>query len=359
MKKYYFISGEASGDLHGSHLAAALLEHHPCQIRGWGGDLMRAARVDIVKHYKDLAFMGFVEVAKNIKSILSNFKECKKDILEFNPDTVVLIDYPGFNLRMAKWAKKHGFNVVYYIAPQLWAWHESRVKVLKENVDELIVILPFEKKFFAGHEMSSHFVGHPLVDIIDEKEDDPYPTETPHIALLPGSRRQEVERILPIMMEVAKKKKDWRFSIAGTQNLGMEFYDCIADIPENVELNLDDTYNILSNSDLAAVSSGTATLETALHGVPQVVTYRGNGVSFWLAKKLVSVPYISLVNLIMNDEVVKELIQEELTSENLIRELELLRTEKNSMIKTKYSQLRERLGEGGASSKAAHIISQI
>lgn len=316
-----------------------------------------------VKHYRDLAFMGFLEVAMNLKTILGNIKFCKKDIENYRPDTLILIDYPGFNLRIAEFAKSLGINVIYYISPQLWAWKEGRVEIIKKYVNEMLVILPFEKDFYRKHSVDAHFVGHPLLDAISDLE--PIDCERfklennlndkEIIALLPGSRKQEVEKMLEIMLSVRSYFTDYQFVIAGAPSLEKDFYEKFVD--KNVHFVSNKTYDLLRCSKAALVTSGTATLETALLNVPEVVCYRGSKISYEIAKRLVKhIKYISLVNLIMDREVVKELIQKELTTQNLVKELNFVLGGNRKKILTDYAELRERLGGKGASEKAAEII---
>lgn len=363
--KYYIIAGEASGDLHGSNLMKALKEKDPkSEFRFWGGDLMAAQGGTLVKHYRDLAFMGFLEVAMNLKTILNNIKFCKEDIRNNRPDVLILVDYPGFNLRIAKFAKELGIKIVYYISPQLWAWKEGRVEIIKKYVDEMMVILPFEEDFYNKHGVHSHFVGHPLLDAISTLED----IETDYfkadndlngkeiIALLPGSRKQEVEKMLEIMLSVRPHFKEYQFVIAGAPSLPKDFYEKYTD--DNVHFVSNKTYDLLRCSKAALVTSGTATLETALLNVPEVVCYRGSKISYAIAKRLVkNIKYISLVNLIMDREVVKELIQNDLNTNNLVNELKkILETEKRFEVFKDYELLRQKLGGKGASENAAEII---
>ncbi|MCW5921293.1 MAG: lipid-A-disaccharide synthase [Saprospiraceae bacterium] len=358
--KLYIIAGEASGDLHGSNLIKALKAQKPdVQCRVWGGDLMRAAGGELVKHYRDLAFMGFLEVAKNLRTILRNIDFCKKDILAEQPDALVLIDYPGFNLRIAKWAKQQGLKVIYYISPQIWAWHSSRVHDIRRDVDKMLVILPFEVDFYKKYGVEVEFVGHPLLDAIDSEgvtSNHSLPKNN-LVTLLPGSRRQEVQRILPRMLESTVDFPEHEFAIAGASSLEAEFYQPFLEKYPNVRLVQGDTYNLLRQSKAALVKSGTSTLEAALLGVPEVVCYAGSPVSFFIAKRLVNVQYISLVNLIMDRPLVRELIQDELDRENIKTSLaEILNPEKAAELQAGYAELRERLGQGGASERAAQAI---
>lgn len=363
--KYYVIAGEASGDLHGSNLLKALaLEDPAMEVRCWGGDLMEAAGGHLVKHYRDLAFMGFVEVVRNLRTILGNLAFCKEDILAYQPDTLLLIDYPGFNLRIAKWAKEQGLRVIYYISPQIWAWNSKRVHQIKANVDRMLVILPFETEFYQRYEYQVHFVGHPLLDVVEDYEV-PAGFELAGrapVALLPGSRRQEVERMLEVMLSVVPHFPDEQFVIAGAPSLPRSFYEGIlenvgADIRRRVQLVEQQTYPLLSVAKAALVTSGTATLETALFKVPQVVCYRGNGLSYQIAKRLVKVNYISLVNLVVDREVVKELIQHELTTSNLTHALrDILSSAGRDRLMADYAELHQRLGQAGASRRAAQLV---
>lgn len=357
--KLYIIAGEASGDLHGSNLIKALKEQSPgLHCRVWGGDLMQEAGGQLVRHYRDLAFMGFVEVVKNLRTILGNIEFCKRDILEYQPDAIVLIDYPGFNLRIARWAKRQGIKVIYYISPQIWAWHSSRVHAIRRDVDIMLVILPFEQDFYRKYGLETEFVGHPLLDAIGGPEKNvKNESATPVIALLPGSRRQEVQRILPVMLAVTADYPDMEFVIAGAASLPDDFYRPFLEKHSGVKLLRGQTYELLRRAKAALVKSGTSTLETALIGTPQVVCYSGNPVSYFIARRLVNVKYISLVNLIMDAPLVKELIQQDLTREKLGLALaEILTTEKSAEIQAGYSELRRRLGAGGASRRAADII---
>lgn len=362
--KYYIIAGEASGDLHGSNLMKALKQKDSnADFRFWGGDLMRNVGGKQVKHYRDLAFMGFVEVAKNLGTILKNIKFCKEDIKQYQPDILILIDYPGFNLRIAEFAKSLGIKVVYYISPQLWAWKEGRVKKIQKYVDEMLVILPFEKDFYQKHGVHVHFVGHPLLDAIsDLKEVDcqkfkkeNHLDEKEIIALLPGSREQEVEKMLKLMLSVRPNFQEYQFVIAGAPSLPKDFYQKFTD--KNVHFVSNKTYDLLRCSKAALVTSGTATLETALLNVPEVVCYKSSAISYEIGKRVVkNIRYISLVNLIMDKEVVKELIQNELTTKNLVHELNLVLGQNRERILNEYQQLREKLGGKGASENAANII---
>ncbi|HRE52199.1 MAG TPA: lipid-A-disaccharide synthase [Flavitalea sp.] len=367
--KYYIIAGEASGDLHGSNLIKELkkLDNIP-DIRCWGGDLMEQAGGTLVKHYRQLAFMGFIEVVRNIRTIFRNLRLCKEDILAFKPDVIVLIDYPGFNLRIASWAAKEGIPVIYYISPQVWAWKESRVKQIRKNVNKMLVILPFEKEFYKKWDYEVEYVGHPLAETINAIQSslEPVPetllsplNEKNIIALLPGSRKQEVAKKLPIMLEASAAFPEYRFIVAKASSLDDSFYDQFMTAYPNVRSIRNKTYELLMQSKAALVTSGTATLETALLGVPQVVCYKGSPVSYEIAKRLIRIKYISLVNLIMDKQVVKELIQHELTTENVKRELSRILNDQQAIrqIAADYAALKNILEEGGhASQKAAAII---
>jgi len=372
--KYYIIAGEASGDLHGSNLIKELRKADPAtEVRCWGGDLMAAAGATLVKHYKDLAFMGFVEVLSNLRTIFRNLEFCRQDIRTYQPDAVILVDYPGFNLRIAKWAHRQGLKVIFYISPQVWAWKESRVRAIKENVDKMLVILPFEKEFYRRWDYEVEYVGHPLVEVIDSFRADPSrqilqtlsPAATdssrPIIALLPGSRRQEILKKLPIMLAVAPLFTGHQFVVAKAPGLEDSFYDGLLKDHPNVSSVRNETYALLSQAKAAFVTSGTATLETALFGVPEVVCYKGSPLSYHIAKRLIKVKYISLVNLIMDKPVVKELIQDELTPENLKKELDSLLHDpkKLEQLRVDYAALKALLSQGGhASANAAHSILQ-
>ncbi|MBI1783148.1 MAG: lipid-A-disaccharide synthase [Sphingobacteriales bacterium] len=365
--KYYIIAGEASGDLHGSNLIKELKKlDAQALIRCWGGDKMQEQGGELVKHYRDLAFMGFVEVITNLKTILNNLKFCKEDILQFKPDAVVLIDYPGFNLRIAEWAKQQGIKVIYYISPQVWAWKENRVKKMKQCIDKMIVILPFEKDYYRDKwNWEVEYVGHPLVEVVDswrltvdsKLQITNYKPQT--IALLPGSRKQEILKKLPVMLEVSKSFPSYQFVVAKAPGVEESFYDELLKPYPNVCYVSGKTYDLLMQSKAALVTSGTATLETALFGIPEVVCYKGNPVSYQIARRLITIKYISLVNLIMDKEVVKELIQNDLTVTNLQHELnELLNNPQHiAQVKEDYRQLKEKLQQGGnASAKAAQSI---
>ncbi|MCD4735475.1 MAG: lipid-A-disaccharide synthase [Bacteroidales bacterium] len=367
--RYYIISGEASGDLHGSNLIKEISKRDGnAEFRAWGGDLMQKEGAEIVKHYRDLAFMGFTEVLLNIRIIMNNLKLCKNDLLEYKPDALILIDYPGFNLRIAEFASKNNLKVFYYISPQIWAWKKSRVYKIKKFVDRMFVILPYEKDFYARFGYEVDFVGHPLLDVVNGF---PKQTETefrnsyhlgniPVIALLPGSRKQEISKMLPVMLSVINKFGDFQFVVAGAPSIEKSLYNGLIG-NKKVPVVYGNTYELLSHSQAALVTSGTATLETALFGVPEVVCYKGGYISYQIARRVVDrsiIKFISLVNLIMDREVVKELIQKDLTATNLERELQVIAVDSDNVerIKKDYKQLREKLGGSGASGKAAQLI---
>ncbi|MEM9647936.1 MAG: lipid-A-disaccharide synthase [Bacteroidota bacterium] len=365
--KYYIIAGEASGDLHGSNLIKALKKKDlDAQIRCWGGDLMQEAGGALAKHYKDMAFMGFLEVIKNIPTIFKNISFCKEDIERFDPDVVVFIDFSGFNLRIAKWAKGKGYRTNYYISPQIWASREGRIKKIKRDIDQMHVILPFEKDFYEKkHHYPVHFVGHPLIDaientsIVDEtqfRSENGLDPNKPIIALLPGSRKQEVQKMLSLMLSVKEDFHSYQFVIAGAPSLPDTFYQPFLE-GNQVNYVSNQTYSLLKYSHAALVTSGTATLETALFGVPQVVCYKGNWISYQIAKRIITLDFISLVNLIMEKEVVKELIQNDLTTVNLTLELgKIVEGSQREQILEDYRILRQKLGGKGASQLAAQLI---
>ena len=367
--KYYIIAGEASGDLHGSNLIKELKKlDRSAVIRCWGGDKMQQAGADLVKHYRDLAFMGFWEVIKNIFTILRNLKFCKKDIEQFQPDTLILIDYPGFNLRIAKWAKQNGLRIIYYISPQVWAWKENRVKMMKQCIDKMIVILPFEKDYFKNKwNWEVEYVGHPLVEVVDSQQSTVNSqkfSEKPIVALLPGSRKQEILKKLPVMLEVSRSFPSYQFIVAKAPGVDDDFYSSLLTPYDNVSAVSGKTYDLLMQAKAALVTSGTATLETALFAVPEVVCYKGSSISYQIAKRVIRVKFISLVNLIMDKMVVKELIQHDMNVKNLEHELNELLTNNNRIgqLKKDYAGLKSKLTESGpdgyrdASAKAAQLV---
>ena len=365
--KYYIIAGEASGDLHGANLIASLKKKDSrAKIRAWGGNLMKKQGATLVKHYRDLAFMGFVEVLLHLRTILKNLSFCKRDIMRFKPDAIILIDYPGFNMKIAKFAHKHNIKVYYYISPQVWAWKKRRVHTIRKVVDKMLVILPFEKDFYDEYHVDAHFVGHPLLDELSKVryinknnfvKQNKLNSKKEIIALLPGSRKQEVGRMLEVMLRVVGKFPEYQFVIGCAPSLPEEYYKSLIG-NENVQLVFNKTYQLLQVASAALVTSGTATLETALFYVPEVVCYKGNKISYLIAKNLIKVKYISLVNLIMDKLVVKELIQNDLTPENVEAELKQLLTNHKvqRQLLDDYEELRYKLGNAGASNKAAAII---
>jgi lipid-A-disaccharide synthase len=374
-KKIYIIAGEASGDLHGSNLLKEFIQqNNECnsplnlQFRYWGGDKMEEAiGQKPIKHFKDLAFMGFVEVLANIRTILGNIAFCKKDIEAFQPDALLLIDYPGFNLRIAEWAKLKGIKIYYYISPTVWAWKESRVYKIKKAVDHMFVILPFEKPFYDKYNYHVDYVGHPLLDAIDQyrfiQKDrvqfihENKLNQAPIIAILPGSRKQEIRKKLPVMLEAVKDLTNYQIIVAGAPSLDHSFYQEFIK-SNSVKIVHGKTYDLLSASEAAIVTSGTATLETALLDIPEVVCYKTSKISYSIAKRLVKIKFISLVNLIMDKEVVRELIQDDCTSETIKTELSyILEGGKNrNRILNEYQEMKKILGEGGASKKVAQLM---
>ena len=373
--KYYIIAGEASGDLHGSNLIREIRRKDPdARVRGWGGGMMTDAGAEIVKDYRDLAFMGFTEVIRNLPTILKNIKFCKEDILSYKPDAIIFIDYPGFNLRIAEWARKTGFKTIYYISPQVWAWKESRVRGIRANIDKMLVILPFEKDFFHRWDYETEYVGHPLVEVIEQFKNSPeagilpliymaggkaVQPILPLIALLPGSRKQEILKKLPVMLEASRQFPEYQFVVAEAPGQDPVFYDeVLRNYPQAGRVR-NQTYSLLLHARAACVTSGTATLETALFGVPEVICYKGSPVSYQIARRLIKVKYISLVNLIMDKPVVKELIQDEMNVKNIVTELRKLVSDEDTRkhLLGDYDALRTLLSQGGnASEKAAESI---
>jgi len=365
--KYYIIAGEASGDLHASNLMASISElDREAEFRCWGGDRMQARGGVLVRHYRDLDYMGFVEVLQNIRSILRLISLCKKDLLACRPDVLILIDYPGFNLRMSKFASKHGIRTVYYISPQVWAWQQSRVKTIRRYVDKMLVILPFEQEFYKKLGVNVTFTGHPLLDAIDSGNalTDPETFRKQHnlpdkplVAILPGSRQLEIRNMLPVMAAAARNFPAHHFVIAGLSTHPKSVYESAADI-SGTSLLFGQTYSLLRHSAAAMVTSGTATMETALLGVPQVVCYNVSAITYFMARRVAKVSYISLVNLIMDKPVVRELIQHHLTAKTLALEMEKLLFDNayRQQIHLGYQELRMKLGGGGASKRAARAI---
>jgi lipid-A-disaccharide synthase len=364
---YYVIAGEPSGDLHGSNLLKAIKQvDEQAHFRCWGGDLMQAQGGEIIVHYKKIAFMGFVEVILNLRTILKNISFCKDDILKHKPDALILIDYPGFNLRIAKWAKQQGIRVFYYISPTIWAWKENRINTVRDCVERMYVILPFEKKFYGDRGVEVEYYGHPLVDVLKQEQAKVVSrqeflskyklNEKPIIALLPGSRFQEIKRILPVMMEVIKYFPDYQFVVAATTSLPKQFYqDTTKGYPVTVITN--DTYSIMHHSYVGLIKSGTSSIEAALFNLPHIVCYLGNGTSFAIAKKLVKVEYVSLVNLILGRLVVTELLQQDFTIPKIVAELKILLTDKKRYeILNDYNLLLSMLQEENISLKIANSI---
>ncbi|MFV0540486.1 MAG: lipid-A-disaccharide synthase [Aestuariibaculum sp.] len=363
--KYYIISGEASGDLHGSNLMKALQkEDSNAQFRFWGGDLMQAVGGTLVKHYKERAFMGFAEVVTNIRKIFKDIAFCKEDIANYNPDVIIFIDNSGFNLRIAKWAKPAGFKTTYYISPQVWASRAGRVKDIKRDIDTMYVILPFVEDFYKKYDYKVTFVGHPLIDAIANRTlvDEQTFRKThklsnkPIIALLPGSRKQEIKNMLSVMLSLVNDYPQYQFVIAGAPSQDYSFYQSFM-ASDNVAFIANKTYDLLNLSHAALVTSGTATLETALFKVPQVVCYKGSTISYHIAKRIITLKFISLVNLIMDKEVVTELIQNDFNKKRLKQELDkILDDAHRKTMFLNYYELEQKLGGKGASEKAAKLI---
>lgn len=361
--RIFIIVGEASGDLHASNLVKELYKQAPhSTIEGWGGDLMEKAGVKILKHYRSLAFMGFAEVLMNIRTILKNFRLCKESIESFKPDALILVDYPGFNLRMAEWAKNRGIKVLYYISPQIWAWKEARVHKIGKYVDKMYCVLPFEKAFYKKHGYEVDFVGHPLLDVVsDDRQFNDLEfrklnnlSDKPIIALLPGSRKQEISTMLPVMLDAAKKIKTHQIVVAAAPSQDISFYRSICS-DGSIPFIAGQTYQIMHAADAGFVTSGTATLESALFGLKQVVCYKANSISYAIAKRLIKVKYISLVNLIADRIVVKELIQGDMNSQKLFEEISLLIDDEKARKKMEsdYTEVWQMLGGPGASAKTA------
>jgi len=366
--KYFLIAGEASGDLHGGNLIKALKKEDPdAEFLAWGGELMEEAGATILKHYKELAYMGFIMVIKNIATILGNEKLCKSQIADFNPDAVIFIDYPGFNLRIAKWAKANKFKTLYYISPKVWAWKQSRAWKIKERIDKMFVIFPFEVPFYKEYDYDVEFIGHPLMDAIEQFQSNGQTFETfieennlsdkPIISMLPGSRNDEIKHMLPIMLETAKLFPDYQFVIAGAPSQDLEFYYQVAET-RNIKIIFGKTYELLNHATAGLITSGTATLEAALFNVPQIVCYKGSTISYEVARRVIKVKYISLVNLVLDAEVVQELVQGDLNTEKISAELKLILhnpAHLNTMLND-YEALRRALGHAGASERAAKLM---
>lgn len=365
--KYYIIAGERSGDLHGSNLIKAIKQNDPnAEIRGWGGDMMQESGAEIVKHYRDISFMGLFTVIRNLPIILGLIRFCKKDILSFKPNAVILIDYAGFNMRIAKFTKQNNIPNFYYISPKVWAWNQSRALKIKAFVDKLFVIFPFEVSFFYKYNYPVEYVGNPLMDAIEDFVPDKYFLKNqrigskPIIALLPGSRKQEVEEMLPIMLSQVYEFPDYQFVVAGVSNLPRELYLRWQSLFQ-FKMVYDDAYNLLVNSEAALVTSGTATLETALLNIPQVVCYKAGRLSYEIGKRVIKIPFISLVNLIAEKEIVKELIQNDLNQERLKNELTTIISggENRLTMLESYQKVQERIGKKGASERVGKAIVEI
>jgi len=363
--KYYIIAGERSGDLHAGNLVKAIISRDSsASFRGFGGDHMQQEGVDLAVHYRDMAFMGLVELITNATKIRRYIKQCREDILRYQPDVIILVDYGGFNLQIARFGKREGFKIFYYIAPKYWAWYQNRARWLQPYVDRLFVILPFEKEFFKKFDWESDYVGNPVLDAVMAHKPDPefrkrhnFGQNVSYIALLPGSRKQELNTIIPLMVEVVKRFPSYHFLVAAVNNLDRSLYASLSD-RENVTLIFEDTYNLLLNATAAIVTSGTATLETALFRVPQIVVYKANPISYWLARLMVKVPYISLVNLILGREAVKEMIQARATPENVSAELQKIMEDENyrgAMIEG-YDEIIRIMNTGSASENTAELM---
>lgn len=362
--KYFLVAGERSGDLHGANLLKALKERDPeANFRGFGGNDMQAAGMQLLVHYNDMAFMGFLEVAKNLPAIWGYMRRCRQEILKFRPDALILIDYAGFNLRLAVWAKQQGIKVFYYISPKVWAWNQNRAYKIKAVVDHMFVIMPFEKEFYARYGYKVDFVGNPLLDAIRAfRADESFLqqhglAEKPIVAVLPGSRRQEIDNMLGNMLELIPHFPDYQFVVAGIRNMPEDYYRAALDHPQ-AKVVFDETYELLSHAKAALVTSGTATLETALFEVPQVVCYKTSWLSYQIASRLIKVDYISLVNLIAGKEVVKELIQEELRTDRLKEELSAILPagSRRQVQLEEYQALKQQMGEGSASATTADLM---
>jgi lipid-A-disaccharide synthase len=361
--KYYIIAGERSGDLHASNLIKALRQEDPqAQIRCWGGELSQEAGGELVKHYEDLAFMGFVEVLSNLGTIRKALSFCKEDITAWKPDVVILVDYAGFNMRIARFAKEKGIKVYYYISPKVWAWNQSRANNIKKYVDKMFVILPFEKPFYKQFDYEVDFVGNPIIDAISQFTPNPNfradnkLDERPIIAILPGSRKQEVERTLHYMLSILPPFMDYQFVVAAVPNLAQKYYEQFR--RNEIKIVYNQTYDLLANAHAALVTSGTATLETALFNVPQVVCYSTNYITYLIAKSMIKVKYISLVNLIADKPLVTELIQDDFNPSNIMKELEKITRNpdaREEMLQG-YAALKEMMGEEGASLHAGKLM---
>lgn len=365
--KYYVIAGEASGDLHASYMMKAIKKRDPeAEFRGWGGDLMAAQGLQMVKHYKNTAFMGFVEVVSNLKTILNNLKYCKQDLMDYHPDALVLVDYPGFNMRIAEFAKKQGLKVFYYIAPQAWAWKQSRVKKIRRDVDKLFTLLPFEEPFFRKFDIDATYVGHPLMDELNLEQDEQEKkaflkrnqlSNSPIIALFPGSRKQEINTMLPLMLTMQSMFPDFQFVIGGAPSQEIHIYN--QHMKEaNFRVLFGQGQELMKYSKAALITSGTATLEAALLNLPQVICYKGNKVSIAIARKLVKIKYIGLANLILDRPVITELIQDDMNMDRVRKELDsvLFDETRRKKLFSDYDDLRKKIGGAGASENVANGI---
>ncbi|WP_187263266.1 lipid-A-disaccharide synthase [Pontibacter beigongshangensis] len=363
--KYYIIAGERSGDLHASNLIKQLRKQDPqAVIRGWGGDMMLEAGMELVKHYREMAFMGFLEVVKNVFTIRGFLKECKADIQQFRPDVVILVDYAGFNLRIARFAKAQGLKVFYYISPKIWAWNQGRAHTIKKLVDRMFVIMPFEEEFYGRFDYKVDYIGNPVSDSVTDHVPNPdfrlknrIANNKPIIAVLPGSRKQEIENMLHVMLSVLPSFRDFQFIVAGVSNLEKGYYEQYNG-EQNIKIVYDQPYDVLSYAQAALVTSGTATLETALFNVPQVVCYKTSAVSYAIAKRLIRVPYISLVNLIADKPVVTELIQDDFTPKRIVAELKSLLFDKYYIQKQQdgYELVRQKIGHYRTAERAAELM---
>jgi len=358
-QRLYLVAGEASGDLHGSNLVKAIKKLHPgAEIRCWGGNLMQEAGAHLVSHYRERAFMGLWEVIKNLKTILGFLQKAKEDILQWKPDVLVLIDNPGFNMRLAKFAKKQGIPVHYYIAPKVWAWNTKRVYKLKKYTDRVYSILPFETEFFKQYGVNAQYVGNPVVDAVEEfKATHPKKHETePFVALLPGSRAHEISQAMPVFAGLAQNMPSVQFRVAAAPSLDASFYNQFG-LPQNVKLYFNQTYSLLQDCRAAVVTSGTATLETALFNAPQVVCYRVAALTYFIGKRVIKVPYISLVNLILNRRAVPELIQNDFNPQTLAEQVQQIweGPARDKMLRD-YEELSLLIGGPGASKRCAEEI---
>ncbi|MEA1873441.1 MAG: lipid-A-disaccharide synthase [Bacteroidota bacterium] len=362
--KYYIIAGEASGDLHAANLIKGLFKHDPeADVRAWGGELVETAGAELVKHYKDLAIMGFVEVLSHLNTIRNNFNFAKADILEFQPDVLITVDFPGFNLRMVKWAKSKGIRTFHYISPNLWAWKKNRVYSMRKTIDKLFVILPFEPDFYQKFDVDTVYEGHPLLDAVNQFQ----AVELSHfkqmhkmderdiVAILPGSRKQEISRMLPHMIQVAEQNPQYQYLIAGAPGMDIEFYQQFISNHDNIHLLHNETYDILHHAVSGMICSGTATLEAALFNVPQVVCYKTNKITFLIARLIVKIRRFSLVNLILARDAVKELVQYEMTDEGLAKEFNAIcpNGDKHDFVLEAYDELKSKLGSQGVSDRLA------